>query len=143
MTANLFVAVSTVILVLIAIGMHFEVLRYLSFRLPRSRIPRRFRVGLVIIVAVATHLAESLVFALGIGLLIQGGYGEIDGPISTARDVMYFSIVTYTSLGYGDLVPVGSLRILCGVEALTGLVLIAWTASFTYVEMQRYWHIED
>ena len=56
---------------------------------------------------------------------------------------MYFSIVNYTSLGYGDLVPVGSLRILCGVEALTGLVLIDWTASFTYVEMQRYWPVED
>jgi hypothetical protein len=26
-----------------------------------------------------------------------------------------------------------------GVEALTGLSMIAWTASFTYLEMQRYW----
>ncbi|MBW2241472.1 MAG: two pore domain potassium channel family protein [Deltaproteobacteria bacterium] len=143
MIANLIVVAATSLLVLVSIGMHFEVLRALSAKLPRSRLPRRFRVGLVIVVAVATHIAESLVFALGIGLLIQAGYGEIAGADLNARDVVYFSITTYTSLGYGDLVPVGALRILCGVEALTGLVLIAWTASFTYVEMQRYWRTED
>ncbi|HHO59743.1 MAG TPA: two pore domain potassium channel family protein, partial [Thiotrichales bacterium] len=28
---------------------------------------------------------------------------------------------------------------LTGIESLTGLVLITWTASFLYYEMQRYW----
>jgi hypothetical protein len=28
---------------------------------------------------------------------------------------------------------------LAGVEALTGLLMISWTASFTYLEMNRYW----
>ncbi|MCP3983610.1 MAG: two pore domain potassium channel family protein [bacterium] len=143
MTANLFVVAATITLVLLAIGIHFEVLRLLSARLPRSRLPRRFRVGVVILAAVMAHLTEAVVFAVGIGLLVEAGLGGIDGPISSARDVFYFSVTTYTSLGYGDLVPVGPLRILCVVEALTGLVLIAWTASFTYVEMQRYWQAED
>jgi len=52
---------------------------------------------------------------------------------------LYFSAETYTSLGYGDVVPTGPLRTLAGVEALNGLLLIGWSASFTYVAMQRFW----
>jgi hypothetical protein len=33
--------------------------------------------------------------------------------------------------------PSGHLRYLAGIEAHTGLVLITWTASFLYIEMQR------
>ncbi len=33
----------------------------------------------------------------------------------------------------------GDIRLLAGVEALTGLVLIAWTASFAFLQMQRFW----
>jgi hypothetical protein len=35
--------------------------------------------------------------------------------------------------------PYGSVRLLAGVEALNGLLLIAWSASFLYLEMERYW----
>jgi hypothetical protein len=54
-------------------------------------------------------------------------------------DLTYFSFVTYSSLGFGDVVPVGDIRFLTGMEALTGLVLIAWTASFMYVQMMKLW----
>lgn len=55
------------------------------------------------------------------------------------REFWYFSIETYTSLGLGDIDPLGQLRLLTGIEALTGLLMISWTASFTYLEMSRYW----
>ncbi|EGG99066.1 Protein yfbU [gamma proteobacterium IMCC2047] len=54
-------------------------------------------------------------------------------------DCGYHSFVTYTSLGFGDIIPTGYLRFITGIEALAGLVLIAWTASFVYVEMRRFW----
>ena len=47
--------------------------------------------------------------------------------------------MTYTTVGFGDLAPVGAVRFLSGTEALTGFVLITWSASFTYLEMERYW----
>jgi hypothetical protein len=47
--------------------------------------------------------------------------------------------VCFTTLGLGDLVPVGAVRFMTGTEALTGFVLIAWSASFTFVEMERFW----
>jgi len=52
---------------------------------------------------------------------------------------MYFSAETFTSLGFGDLVPVGSIRPLAGVEALNGLLLIGWSASYAYIAMERFW----
>lgn len=52
---------------------------------------------------------------------------------------LYFSAETYTSLGYGDVVPGGALRLLAGMEALNGLLLIGWSASFIYIAMERFW----
>jgi len=52
-------------------------------------------------------------------------------------DGIYYS---FTTLCFGDIEPFGSIRYLTGFESLTGLVLIAWAASFLYFEMQRYWN---
>jgi hypothetical protein len=63
--------------------------------------------------------------------------GNFDGSL---LDCVYFSFTNYTSLGYGDVEPLGDIRFTAGLESLTGLVLIGWTASFLYVEMSRFWH---
>jgi len=70
--------------------------------------------------------------------------GDVTGNIIARKaegfaEQIYFSFSTYTSLGYGDLVPSEPLRFMAGMEALTGLLLIAWTASFMYLQMQRTW----
>ena len=54
-------------------------------------------------------------------------------------DAVYMSAVTFTTVGFGDLAPVGPIRFLAGTLALTGFVLITWSASFTYLEMTRDW----
>jgi hypothetical protein len=56
---------------------------------------------------------------------------------------MYFSVETYSSLGFGDLVPIGPVRMLAGVEALNGLLLIGWSASYAYIAMERFWTNDD
>lgn len=53
--------------------------------------------------------------------------------------LLYFSAETYTSLGYGDIVPHGALRLLAGTETLTGLLMIGWSASHAFVVMERFW----
>jgi hypothetical protein len=57
-------------------------------------------------------------------------------------DYVYLSFVTYTTVGYGDLVASGYLRYLTGVEALVGLILITWSASFLFIEMGKYWRVK-
>ena len=68
------------------------------------------------------------------------GWGTFEGNFSgSIFDCAYFSFTTFTTLGFGDIVPIGNLRYLTGIESLTGLVLITWTASFLYFEMRRNW----
>ncbi len=128
-------------LVILCVGVHYFVLEGLSALVPRMRSPKRLRMGIVILGAIIGHLAEIVLFALGIALLVVlKEHGHLQGELQTGfRDYFYYSAVTYTSLGFGDLTPFGNLRLLAAVEALTGLVLIAWTASFAYLEMQRFW----
>jgi len=52
-------------------------------------------------------------------------------------DALYFSFVAYSSLGAGDLSDAGWVRIVYGLEAINGLVLIAWSASFSLLVMDR------
>ena len=124
-------------------GIHFEALRVGSTLLTVLRVPNRLRVALAIVFALIAHLAEVLLFCVGWILLHRLGSAYLSQTDPDFTDLFYFSLVTYTSLGYGDIVPLGPARVLAGVQSLVGLVLIAWTASFTYLQMQRYWSDDD
>lgn len=43
---------------------------------------------------------------------------------------LYFSLTTYTTVGYGDLVLTDGWRLLAGVEALTGILMCGWSTAF-------------
>jgi len=49
-------------------------------------------------------------------------------------DSLYFSLVTYTTVGYGDLHVVGDFRILAGIEAIIGITL---TSLFTVIVARK------
>ena len=138
----LIVFIVTAGLVLLAVGVHYEVLRGLSVVVHRLPVMRRAHVAIAILGALVAHLLEVMLFAIGFYFTVRSGeMGELQGVGHHPVDMMYFSIITYTSLGYGDVTPAGNIRLLAGVEALTGLVLIAWTASFTFLQMQRFWKV--
>ena len=134
----------TVLLVAAASAMHFEILRLLYFELPRLRLlgplAGKHRVGLGVAGAMVAHTLEIVLFGLGfwVGLSIHPGglTGAFDGSLWSC---VYYAAVTYTSLGLGDIAPHDGMQFMTGMTALTGLVLIAWTASFTFLLMQRYW----
>jgi hypothetical protein len=70
----------------------------------------------------------------------DGSLGALTGlPATTLPDFVYFSAVTYATVGFGDVVPIGAIRFLAGMESLTGFVMITWSASYTFLEMQRDW----
>ena len=86
------------------------------------------------------HVAEIWLFALAIwALLMWPACGAIGAGPLHLFDLVYFSATTYTTVGYGDLSPVGPVRFLSGTEALAGFVMLTWSASFTYLEMERFW----
>ena len=131
---------AAVVLPLLAVRLHYELL-ILTSRLVR-RLSGHLRAGVALAVALAllAHVVEVVVFGIGWFLLIDAGLVEIAPPVPAMVDAIYFSGAVYTSLGFGDVVPVsGGGKLLAVLEALTGLVLIAWTASFTFYQMQRHW----
>ena len=71
------------------------------------------------------------------------GFVHGEHGMDTLFDAIYLSATTYSTLGFGDLAPVGAIRLLAGLESLTGLLLITWSASFTYLEMSRLWRQRD
>jgi len=46
---------------------------------------------------------------------------------------LYFAVVTYTTVGYGDLVLAKGWRLVAGVEALTGILMCGWSTGFFFV----------
>jgi hypothetical protein len=50
---------------------------------------------------------------------------------------IYFSAVTYTTTGYGDLVLPEQWRLVGAVEALTGILMCGWSTGFFFAVASR------
>lgn len=125
---------------------HLLVLRRLKRLIDQ---PQRFRrpMLLIILVLFVLHLFEVTIYALALSALDLAGYGRLIGAVVGGpgwfEDHFHFSIASYTTLGIGDIIAEGPIRIIAGIEALNGLVLVAWSASFTYIAMERLWQTEE
>ncbi len=133
------------VVVTLSVIVHYEFLRLLSVHLPKIRIRTRLKVVFGILGSLAAHIIEVWIFAAAYyGLIQLGTFGNLEGNFThSILDCAYYSITTYTSLGTGDIQPTGDIRFLAGIEALCGLVLITWSASFMFIEMQKYWKTDD
>ena len=133
-TAILFVVSAT-------IAIHYEALRFASRRASRRQDHPRMTVISGVVIALIAHVLEVWLFAATYFLLSRiDGTGSLGGAFSGGlTDYSYYSFTVYTSLGFGDITPVGPLRLVTAMEALTGLVLIAWTASFMFLQLQEQW----
>ncbi|MFN0301631.1 MAG: ion channel [Burkholderiales bacterium] len=135
------VVLTTGLIVSACVLLHYEVFSWLTRALTRMHLRIRRRRILVLIFGLLTlHVVEIWLFGLGYFFLLAAQTSsQIIGSAGGLFDLVYFSAVVYTTLGLGDLVPRGAIRFMTGMEALTGFVLITWSASFTFLEMQRFW----
>jgi len=128
--------------VAIVVMLHYEFLYQMTKFIPKCTLRYRFRIVLGVFGTLLAHVAEIWIFALAYYYMHNDkGWGSLEGNYNGSFiDSAYFSLTTFTTLGFGDIEPHGELRFLVGIEAVTGLVLITWSASFLYIEMQRYWN---
>ena len=143
-TTRLEVVAVTILAVVSCVFLHYEALSFLTVRLRRVRTANRPRILILILAILCTHVLEIWVFGGAYFWLSNtGGHGALLASHGIALpDAVYFSAVCYTTLGLGDIIPVGAIRFLVGTESLTGFVLITWSASFTYFEMARFWKVD-
>ncbi|MEM1189002.1 MAG: ion channel [Pseudomonadota bacterium] len=132
--------VNAAIIALVVI-IHYEFLFQFTMLMPRLRIRHRFRIVVGVLAALTAHVIEVCIFGFSYFLMDRGeAWGSLRGNYeSDLGGSIYFSFTAYTTLGLGDIEPIGPLRFLVGLESLVGFVLITWTASFLYLEMTRNW----
>jgi Ion channel len=137
----LIVVLTCLALIALTSVFHYEVLRLLNLWLPQLNIPNRPKLLVVVIVTFAAHAVEIVVYGLALFALVEHlGVGGLDAPHHAPLVAsLYLSAETYTSLGFGDIRPLGPVRMLAGVEALNGLLLIGWSASYLYIAMEKFW----
>jgi hypothetical protein len=139
-TANATVAAATMAAVALCVLVHYEGLIFTCARLARHGGHHRVKVLYGIAAVLLLHISEIWVFGVTYWLLLMWPEtGEVAGQVTGLLDAVYLSAMTFSTVGYGDIAPVGPIRFLAGTEGITGLVLITWSASFTYLEMNRYW----
>jgi hypothetical protein len=139
----LFAIFSCLMMIALTTVVHYEVLRMLYALLPALHIPSRTKLLVVVFTAFAAHTVEIGLYGVVLFVLIKyvgvGGLTGADG--ATLLNCLYFSAETYSSLGFGDLIPMGPIRLLAGAEALNGLLLLGWSASYIYIAMERFWNL--
>ena len=73
--------------------------------------------------------------------LIQAGLWAVvywlAHEVPTLETAVYFSLVTYTTIGFGDVVLGPGWRVLAGIEGLTGVLLIGWSTAFVFTIVHR------
>jgi len=135
------VAVLAFALTVLAVCFHVACLKQLSRGLVHCRRWPLLGPAVILLGAIVAHLFEIGVFGWVFAVLAMSGtYGSISGDIEFGSlNYFFLSAETYTALGYSGNTPTGPLRLLAASEALTGLVLITWTASLGFTAMQTCW----
>jgi ion channel len=124
---------------ILAIGLHFTALLITTKALAKFHGSHPITIVFSLLFIVIAHLFEVLIYALALKYMYTHEMISFSINSPDFTDIFYFSGTTYTTVGYGDIVLIGDGRIVSVIESLMGLVLIAWTASFTYYEMNRKW----
>jgi Ion channel len=77
---------------------------------------------------VLLHLIEITTWAV---------YYVWKGAMADMQSALYFSAVTYTTTGYGDLVLPQEWRLVGAIEALTGILMCGWSTGFFFAVVSR------
>lgn len=135
----LIAGVATIGLLALCVMMFYEILALVWVRLPgldgRPRTQIFITLGSTLlghVVAIALFGASSYLLAryTPVGVLQGGGQGLMD--------YMYFSALSYSSLGIDNVRAIGDLQLLVAMEAILGLVLIGWTITYTYLVTEKF-----
>lgn len=78
------------------------------------------------------HTLQSLVWAFCYYLI-----PETASQFSSFSESVYFSMVTFTTLGYGDISLSSNWRLLSGLEAINGIMLIGWSTAMMFALIQN------
>ena len=93
----------------------------------------------------STYLRVALLLRLFVGIvllhLVQVGLWAVvfwrAQELPNVDTALYFSLATYTTIGFGDVVVGPGWRVLAGIEGLTGVLLVGWSTAFVFAVVNR------
>ena len=93
----------------------------------------------------STYLRVALLLRLFVGIvllhLVQVGLWAVvfwrAEELPNVETALYFSLATYTTIGFGDVVVGPGWRVLAGIEGLTGILLVGWSTAFVFAVVNR------
>jgi hypothetical protein len=94
----------------------------------RLRQSRLYWISAIVLLLFLTSLIEVLVWAVAYLAL---------NAIQGFEQAFYFSMVSFTTLGYGDIVLDERWRLLSSFEAANGIIMFGWTTAIVMVMVQR------
>lgn len=143
--AHVMAFVVTLITSVMAVMLHYESFILFGRIVKKFEFAHRRRMLLLIFGLLTVHIVAIWGFGISAWWLVEvHSVGEVVGyETMSFLDYIFMSAVTYTTLGYGDMIPLGPIRFLYGSQGLVGFVLITWSASFAFLEMQRNWNKLD
>lgn len=107
----------------------------LGLRMTRAHLwalqTRSGRMGLISALVLMMFLAAVLEVILWAAVYLAVG------AISAVEPALYFSMVTFTTLGYGDLVLKEGWRLLASFEGANGIIMFGWTTALIFAVVHR------
>ena len=94
----------------------------------RSLVRKVAMIATLVMVMLGASLLEAWLWSLA--------YLSV-GAIEGAEQALYFSIVTFTTLGYGDVVLAEGWRLLGSLQAAVGIVVFGWSTALVFAAIQR------
>jgi hypothetical protein len=81
-----------------------------------------------VLVLMAAHTGEVMVWALT--------YAMVDA-VPAGAGLVYFAFVNYTTLGYGDVIPVKEWQLLGPITAMNGVLMFGWSTAVIFEVLRR------
>ncbi|WP_219821756.1 potassium channel family protein [Sneathiella aquimaris] len=82
------------------------------------------------------HVVIMIVVVLGLFMAhtieawIWAGFYRLVGETTSMSEAVYFSTVTFTTLGYGDVILSEAWQLTASLQAVSGILLFGWSTAF-------------
>jgi branched-subunit amino acid transport protein AzlD len=124
------------LLIVITILIHSAVTRYIIFLVHKQnhpehkhlKYPKEYWVAAMVLIMFVAAIIESSIWAVSYMVV---------NAVPAFEHAFYFSIVTFTTLGYGDITLNESWRLLASFEAAVGIIIFGWSTAIVMSVVQK------
>ena len=110
-------------------------LRYIGLKHAIDDEPWTTKRSLIVLTSTVIVLIVLHTIEIGIWAITYLSLVSVE-ELETLESALYFSFVTFTTLGYGDITLSEPWRIMSGIQALSGILLVGWTTAFLFVSTE-------